>query len=136
MTDDDLWRAFHSRSLPAALWTHEAHLRIAWMHLRRHPLDDAHILMRVGIILLNASHGLIETPARGYHETITRGFLVIIEGLVRGDAAQDSRVFLERHAAALAKDALLGHYSRPLLESPLARAVFVEPDLSPLPGRG
>ena len=55
LDDDALWRAFHDRTLPAAQWTHAAHLRIAWLHLARHELDEAHLRMRVGIIRLNAA---------------------------------------------------------------------------------
>ena len=68
LDDDALWRAFHDGALPAAQWTHAAHLRVAWLHLARYELDEAHLRMRVGIIRLNAAHGLVETAERGYHE--------------------------------------------------------------------
>jgi hypothetical protein len=59
MEDSALWATFRERSLSPADWTHRAHLRTAWMHLARWPsLDEAHLLMRVGIIRLNMVHGL------------------------------------------------------------------------------
>ena len=83
MDDQDLWEAFGSETLPESEWTHRAHLRVAWLHSSRYPLDEAHVMMRVGIIRLNAAHGLVETAARGYHETITRVWLVVVRAMMR-----------------------------------------------------
>lgn len=114
--DEVLWRAFHDRTLPAAQWTHAAHLRIAAMHLARYSLDEAHLLMRVGIIRLNAAHGLVETATRGYHETLTRVWLLLVAA-----------------GHAVERDVPLRYYSRERLFSLAARATFIEPDLAPLP---
>jgi hypothetical protein len=120
MSDDELWIAFQEHTLPAAQWTHAAHIRIARMHLARYSLDEAHILMRVGIIRLNLVHGLVETPQRGYHETLTRVWLVLVKASSGAD---------------IERDAPLRYYSRQRLFSVDARARFVEPDLAPLPSR-
>ena len=114
--DDSLWCAFQDRTLPAARWTHAEHLRIAAMHLARYSLDEAHLLMRVGIIRLNLAHGLVETATRGYHETLTRVWLVLVAA---GQAGE--------------REAPLRYYSRERLFSLAARTMFVAPDLAPLP---
>jgi hypothetical protein len=132
MDDAQLWEAFCGARLPASGWTHREHLRVAWMHLERYDLDDAHILMRVGIIRLNAFHGLVETPERGYHETLTRVWLSLVAAARRVDGGADSASFLAAHASALGKDAPLQYYSRERLLSHEARARFVEPE-APLP---
>lgn len=133
-TDDELWGAFESASLPASDWKHHAHLRIAWMYCRRCSIDEAHILMRVGIIRLNATHGLVETPMRGYHETMTRVWLALVAAAIQKTPDLDtSTKFLAVHAEDLVTVAPLRHYSRQLLVSAEARAVFVPPDLVPLP---
>ncbi len=134
-TDDELWSAFQGASLPAADWTHHGHLRIAWMYCRKHTVDEAHILMRVGIIRLNATHGLVETPTRGYHETMSRVWLVLVAAAIRKTPDLDtSAAFLALHGEDLVTVAPLRHYSRDLLLSARARAMFVAPDLVPLPG--
>jgi ribosomal protein S18 acetylase RimI-like enzyme len=131
LDDDALWLAFHERTLPAAQWTHVAHLRVAWLHLARYALDDAHLRMRAGIIRLNAVHGLVELPTRGYHETITRVWLVLVAA-ARGDApGHDSIAFLAAHS--LERDTPLRYYSRERLFSLAARSCFVAPDLAALP---
>jgi GNAT superfamily N-acetyltransferase len=135
LDDDALWIAFHERTLPAAQWTHVAHVRMAWMYLARYPLDEAHLRMRVGIIRLNAAHGLVETPQRGYHETLTRAWLRLIAAArtrsLPAPAGTDSRAFLAAHG--LDRETPLRHYSRERLFSLEARVRFVEPDLAELP---
>jgi hypothetical protein len=133
VTDEELWKKFTAATLPMPQWTHREHLRIAWMYAREHPLDEAHLLMRVGIVRLNRSHDLVETPSRGYHETITRAWLVIIGSLRKQVRAETSDAFVDACGPRLSREALFQHYSRERLLSVRARSVFVEPDLSPFP---
>lgn len=132
MEDEALWGRFLAAELPHAEWTHEAHVRVAYLHVRRYTLDEAHLRMRAGIVRLNASHGLIESPERGYHETITRAWLALVAALP-AEHGEDSRSVVTRHASRLTRDALLRHYSRERLLSLAARARFLEPDREPLP---
>jgi hypothetical protein len=133
-SDAELWRAFHDGTLPAAQWTHAAHLRIAWLHLARHELDEAHLRMRIGIIRLNAAHGLVETAERGYHETLTRIWLVLVAEVRRRAPGPDSSSLLGQ--PGLEREAPLAYYSRARLFSVAARARFVPPDLAELPDAG
>jgi hypothetical protein len=131
LDDDALWSAFQDRSLGSAQWTHAAHLRIAWLHLARYELDEAHLRMRVGIIRLNLAHELVETEVRGYHETLTRVWLVLVRAERRRLPHADSASFLEAHGVD--RNVPLRFYSRERLFSVAARAVFVPPDLADLP---
>lgn len=134
MDDESLWNAFVTATLPEKEWTHRAHLRVAWLHSARYAIDEAHALMRVGIIRLNASHGLVETAERGYHDTLTRVWLAIVRAAMKEVRTETSDAFVDACADRLAKQAPLRHYSRERIMSIEARARFVEPDLTPLPG--
>jgi len=134
LDDDRLWRAFHDRTLTVSQWTHASHLRIAWLHLARYELDEAHLRMRAGILRLNAAHGLVETPQRGYHETLTRVWLQLVRATRR--ASRDpgglaSTSVLED--PGLERTAPLRFYRRERLFCVEARATFVPPDLAELP---
>jgi hypothetical protein len=131
LDDEALWRAFEDRTLGHAQWTHAAHLRVAWLHLLRYELDEAHLRMRVGIIRLNLAHGLVETEVRGYHETLTRVWLVLVRAARRNFTHPDSASFLEAHG--LDRNVPLRYYSRERLFSVAARAMYVAPDLAELP---
>jgi ribosomal protein S18 acetylase RimI-like enzyme len=129
--DDDLWRRFHDRTLSHAQWNHAAHLRVAWLHLARYELDEAHLRMRAGILRLNAAHGVVETPQRGYHETLTRVWLRLVAAARRRGLGPDSTSVLAD--PALERNAPLTFYRRDRLFSLEARAMYVPPDLAELP---
>jgi hypothetical protein len=135
MEDELLWYRFGQQKLSVVEWTHVAHVRVAMLHLARWPLDEAHVLMRVGIVRLNASHGLVETAKRGYHETITRGWLALLAPIVARETSMNGELrtaaIVAQRGPLLGRDALLRHYSNERLFSLEARARYVEPDLAP-----
>jgi hypothetical protein len=133
LDDDALWSAFRRSTLPEPQWNHRSHLRVAFLHLAQWSLDEAHLRMRVGIVRLNAHHGLEETPERGYHETLTRVWLVLVARAREQSAHASSEAFLEAHPELLDKQITLRFYSREHLMSRRARTIFVEPDVAPLP---
>lgn len=130
MTDDEFLAAFEATTLPRPAWTHEAHVRMAWLYLTRLPFDQAVQRARAGIRAYNAAQG----NHTGYHDTVTVAFVRLIaarltagEGFVAFLARNPD--LLDRHRPSLGR-----HYSRATLESAAARERFVEPDLLPLPG--
>jgi len=145
MTDSELWSAFHTRTLPAAAWTHEAHLRIAYMYSRRYAIDEAHLLFRINLIRLNAVHEVPESKDRGYHDTLSRAWLIVVaEAMTRdgletavavgehaapGDGSE-SLAFVSRHPEFQDRKLLLRFYSRERINSVEARARWVEPDVA------
>jgi hypothetical protein len=131
--DQTLWQKFGDSSLTRAQWTHEAHVRTAFLHSRQYPLDDAHLRLRAGIIRLNERHGLVETSARGYFETLTRVWLVLVADARARSGATNSRELLERCPELFDRTLPFRHYSKELLASVRARSIFVGPDLEPLP---
>jgi hypothetical protein len=136
-SDTDLARLierFHAATLPAGEWTHHAHLAVGTWHVYHHGADAALDLMRAGILRLNEHHGTPNTDTRGYHETITRAYLLLIgEVLARiprtTPAAAVSHVLQDSIASA---GVLLHYYARDTLMSVAARREWVEPDRQPL----
>lgn len=78
MTDPELLATFIARAIPPDQWTHETHLRVAWLFARDRPLDEAHILFRIALMKLNDRRGVPESLSRGYHGTITRAWLAVL----------------------------------------------------------
>ncbi len=132
---DDLAARFVACRLPHNEWTHQAHLAVGAWHVDRYGKDEALAQLRIGIRRLNDSHGTPNSASRGYHETITRAYVVLVTEFL--DACPKETSLPERiaqlHASPVAeKEALLVFYSRERLMSPEARAAWVEPDLLPL----
>ncbi len=133
MDDTELWQRFAQQRLSHSEWNHRLHVRVAFLHLARFDLDEAHLRMRAGIIRLNQVHGLEETSARGYFETMTRAWMHLVRAARAATDATDSLELIHQAPELLDPTLPLRHYSAARLHAARARAVFVEPDLMPLP---
>jgi hypothetical protein len=126
---------FRDGTLPHAEWTHRAHLTVALWYASHHAPAEALDLVRIGILRLNAAHGVPNTPTRGYHETITRFYMHVVghhlahEGTA-GDWAARANHFVARYGS---RELPLRHYTEARLKSAEARAGWVEPDVMGLP---
>ena len=131
---DDLITAFQSCTLAKAEWTHQAHLRVGLWHVDRYGPADALDRLRTGIRALNESHGNANSDSAGYHETITRFYVLLMAQFLA--AAERSTSLDELTARFIARyptsDLPLRYYSRERLFSVAARREWVEPDLRPL----
>lgn len=133
MGDDEFLAAFEACSVPKAEWTHEAHVRMAWLYLSRLPFGDALGRIGQGIRRYNAAVG---GPPSAYHETVTVAFARLVHArMAEGCPGEGFATFAARSPDLFwrGQAALLRHYSRAALDSPAARDRFVEPDLEPLP---
>src|SRR3712207_3135297 len=69
---------FEDCTLPQEAWTHQAHLTVGLWYASSMPYEPALAAMREGIQRLNVAHGVPTTPTRGYHETITRFYMLVL----------------------------------------------------------
>lgn len=133
MTDDEFLRAFEASSLTRAEWTHEAHVRMAWLYSRREAtLEAALARMRAGIPRLNAALG---TDPTLYHDTVTRAFgTLVYRRATAANAAPDFAKFCHNHPELFDRDRPILHryYEPDTLKSEKARVGFVPPDRDPL----
>lgn len=131
MTDDDLWQAFHDCRLTPATFRHREHLRIAYLHLARFPLDQAHWKLRRGLMRMLRHLG---APISHHHETLTRAWLMAVDHFINlVGRRENSEAFLSACGCLLNQRIMLTHYRAESLHSPTARRKFVEPDLQPIP---
>jgi hypothetical protein len=137
ISDHEFLAEFESASISREQWTHRAHVRTAYLYVRRLPFQEALDRLRGGIKALNHANGVADTPTAGYHETLTVAWArVIAAALPSPDPAQDFDSFAQRHPDLLRKDLLQQYYSMERMFAAEARASFVEPDLTPLPQSG
>jgi hypothetical protein len=153
MTDDEYLLAFEACTITRPEWTHEAHVRMAWIYLSRQPFTEALDRIRRGIWKLNSRIGqplsthrapdryLCRPPRHrhangdpnGYHETITVALTRIIASRIH--PWEEYAAFRDRNPDLLDRKlpALFQHYSPALLWSPEARRRFEDPDIRELP---
>lgn len=134
MNDELFLQRFEAADLPEAAWHHREHLRVAYLYLRRYSFVEAMEKARSGIQAVNAAQKIPESIDRGYHETMTLGWMRLVQcALAEFGPEESSDAFLDKHSHLLARRALLFFYSRDRLMSAEAKARFIEPDLTALP---
>ena len=129
MTDDEFLAAFADCTMPLSSFTHLSHLRLAWLQLRRADFDHALDAVRADVTRFAAFNG----KSGVYHETLTRLWLTLVAHAIETAPAGDFDSFLARNAWLVDRENPAKHYSKATLESPAARAGWVEPDLQPFP---
>lgn len=134
LSDTELLAQFEGCTLPAERWHHAEHIRTAYLYLRRQDFPEALNRMRAGLKALNAAQRVPESLDRGYHETLTRAWLQLVQVILdEYGPAESSLAFLEAHPELSQRKSLRLFYSRDRILSSQAKAEFVEPDLAPLP---
>ncbi|HJQ20494.1 MAG TPA: hypothetical protein VJ867_09120 [Gemmatimonadaceae bacterium] len=135
----DEWRAlaanFEAGHVPHGDWDHGAHLAMGVWYLLWHDFDTALDRVRRGIQALNAHHEAEGATIRvGYHETLTRLYMVLIHrALARHSHATPLVDVLNAVIEELNDRSIpFRYYTNERLFSREARADFVPPDVAPL----
>ena len=132
--DAEFLKSFEDTSLPLDRWNHRAHLRVSYLYLGAHGFDGALKKMRTGVQRFNKAKGIEDKLHMGYHETVTGGWLRLLDGLMRAHGPlENHEAFYARHSYLASKMALLLYYSRDRIMSLEAKRGFLEPDLAPFP---
>jgi hypothetical protein len=132
--DAEFLQRFVTSAIAEACWSHRDHVRMAYLFLRDLPFEQAVERMRSGIRALLRAQGIVETPERSYHETITVAWARLIQCALQAYGSEhDFASFIAQHRHFESKTLLRLYYSRARISSADARRSFVEPDLAPLP---
>jgi hypothetical protein len=130
MSDEAFARAFENGLIPASVFDHLAHVRLAWVYLREAESADRPLSrMRDAIRSFAAAAG----AAQKYHETITVLWMRLLADVRARGASGELSDVLRAHPALADKDLPLQYYTRERLFSDEARVGWIESDLQPLP---
>lgn len=131
---DDFLRRFEEGALPKAEWTHGAHVALAASYLFASPgFVIAPVLPRVRerIRFFNLSVGGANTETSGYHETLTRFWLLIVAAHLRENPPSTRLAAAQSAVAAFgeARSLHTRYYSGDVVKDTAARQTWREPDL-------
>ena len=131
----DFIQQFEQGTLPKAAWTHKAHLIVAiWNNWH---LDAAIAIekTKAQILSYNSAVGTPNTENSGYHESLTRFWMIIMDHYLRehqfGSVLEAVKTSMED--AYLSKRLPFRFYHRDTIISKEARFNWVLPDLQELP---
>lgn len=123
---------FAAGTVAASEFDHAAHVRVARAYLRDFGLADGARGFIAGLKDFTVRNGV----SGKYHDTLTHALLhLIYADMAAGPAGESFDAFRARcpHLFAKTRALVERHYSPGVLDSPEARAGFVEPDRAPLP---
>ena len=131
MNDEEFLAAFEACTLDE--FHHRDHIKVAYIYLRRHPLDEAIAKVRSGLQGLAVAWAApVDDLEKGYHETMTQAWVrVVYLALSSSGAAQSADAFCDQQPKLMQKTLLDSFYSRARLITWEAKRGFVEPDLAP-----
>ena len=127
LSDEEFLEAFHSCRLLNSEFHHADHLRLAWLHLHREPVETALVNVRAGIQKFAAYNG----AAHLYHETITTAWVRLLA--THHENSFDE--FLRENEARLSFELLHRFWTPEVLAGQEARERWVAPDRRELPSR-
>ncbi len=130
MNDEEFLTAFEACKLEE--FHHRDHIKVAYLYLRRHPLDDAIIKVRTGLRALAVAWSApVDDLEKGYHETMTQAWVRLVHlTLAECGPAESGDVFCDQQPQLMQKTRLELFYSRERLMTWEAKQEFVEPDLA------
>ncbi len=129
-SDQDFLQKFENCSLSKEDFSHEAHIRMAWLYIKHLPFDQALSKIRQGINRFNQAQGNIT----GYHETVTVSFARLIYNAFRSKPLLTWEEFRGEYPSLFDRDQPILHqyYRKETLALPHACREFVAPDLQDL----
>lgn len=128
LSDAEFEQRFANCQLDPALFSHEAHLRLAWIHIQQYGRPQAEFNIQKQLQSFVASVGATDK----YHATLTVAAVRIVGHFIQKSSADSFSQFIEEHPSLKTafKALVEQHYSFDIFSSELAKASFVEPDLA------
>ena len=120
---------FESAELPQNLFTHEAHLRLAWMYILKYGEEEA--VRKICAQLLN--YDIKNGKGDKFHMTVTVAGLKVVSHFIKKSKSDDFMEFTIEFPQLKSgfKELLCKHYGYDIFSSDKAKIAFVEPDLRP-----
>ena len=129
LTDNQFEHQFENCTLDPALFTHEAHLRLAWIHIKKYGEDQAikNICEQIRRFAENAG-----APNK-YNETVTIAAIKAVHHFMKRSNTNSFTELIEEFPGLKKnfKVVIGSHYSIDVFSSSEAKEKYLEPDLLP-----
>lgn len=129
LTDSAFAEEFKYARLSPSMFTHEAHLRLAWIHIQCYGLQAAMINIEKQIKDFVKHVGAEEK----YHQTITIAAIKMVSHFMAKSKETSFQDFINENPELKTnfKELINSHYSFNIFASQKAKSNYIEPDLCP-----
>jgi hypothetical protein len=129
LNDTEFTQQFENCTLEASLFSHEAHLRLAWIYIRQFGSEEAISIIRNQIQRYAASLGAHDK----YNETVTVASVKAVAHFIRKSKSDTFAAFISENQQLKThfKQLLATHYSTDIFTSETAKTSFLEAELDP-----
>lgn len=128
-TDQQFEERFSTCRFPGNDFTHEAHIRLAWIHLHRYGIQKAieHVTHQI-----KAFSESLEV-SENYHHTVTTAAVYAVAHFYTRSESSTFETFIEEFPQLKTnfRALLSSHYSYDVVKSDQAKKEYQEPDLVP-----
>lgn len=129
INDEEFESLFQKGLIPARIFTHEAHLRLAWIHICKYGTENA---------VKNIDDQLSKYVDRNgagnkYNKTLTVAAIMVVSHFINKHNRDSFSDFIKRFPGLKYnfKALLARHYQRDIYHSEQAKKKYMEPDLLP-----
>jgi hypothetical protein len=128
-TDAEFKHQFATATLKPEVFTHEAHLRLAWIHLNMYKLNET--IEIVTLQLKNYTRAV--GAADKYNETVTIAAIHAVHHFMIRSNHNDFASFIAENSKLKTnfKDLINTHYQTDIFKSVHAKKSFLKPELLP-----
>ena len=129
LDDQTFERQFAEGTLDPKLFNHEAHLRLAWIQIRKYGVERAIENCCAQIRTFAKAQGATDK----FHITVTVAAVRAVDHFIRKRPVDTFQDFIQIHPKLKYnfRELLSSHYATDIFQSPEARRKFLAPDLSP-----
>lgn len=129
LSDLEFEKQFENCSLDPSIFSHEAHLRLAWIHIQKYGEDQACIRISNQILKFATTAG----DNNKFNKTVTVAAIKAVNHFILKSKSTNFQDFM-RESSRLKynfKELLSYHYGFDIFTSEKARLEYLEPDLLP-----
>ena len=129
ISDNDFENQFANCELDPSIFSHEAHLRLAWIHIKKYGVDQAIENIQSQLKQFVTHVGVTDK----YHTTLTIAAVRAVHHFMQKSDYPNFQTFIAAFPQLKAdfKTLINSHYSFDIFQSEKARKEFLTPDLSP-----
>lgn len=129
LSDIEFEQQFQSCTLDPAVFTHEAHLRLAWIHIRNYGIEKAIENVCVHLLVFVEHAGARDK----YNKTLTIAATRAVYHFMQRSDADSFAGFIHQFPGLKTnfRGIIAAHYREDIFNSERAKQEYVEPDLLP-----